>query len=183
MQILKDVVWKSKNADYIGENLSQLEHFILTASKVEELYPTDKELIVAAFLHDIGHQLFSFEVIENLGNRNHESIGAQFLKELGFSERIVFIVQNHVKAKRYLVSKNSEYYDTLSKASQLTLKYQGGFLSQKEVIDCESNPFWKDVISVRECDDKAKNPKEVIDLIKQTQYYLEMCFSLVEKVL
>lgn len=42
------------------------------------------------------------------------------------------IVKNHVNAKRYLVTKNPEYYDKLSEASKGTLVHQGGKMNEEE---------------------------------------------------
>ena len=56
---IKEIMINSHKNNYIGEGISQLEHAILTAIEAEENYPNDYELIVASFLHDIGHQLLN----------------------------------------------------------------------------------------------------------------------------
>ena len=60
------------------------------------------------------------------GIKSHEKIGGDFLRDLGFPERIAKLVENHVQAKRYLTFKYPEYFEKLSKASLQTLSYQGG---------------------------------------------------------
>eukprot|EP00933_Yihiella_yeosuensis_P074840 TRINITY_DN8390_c1_g1_i1.p1 TRINITY_DN8390_c1_g1~~TRINITY_DN8390_c1_g1_i1.p1 ORF type:complete len:134 (-),score=31.29 TRINITY_DN8390_c1_g1_i1:107-508(-) len=40
---------------YIGEPVSQKSHMIQAAMQAEQEFPEDKEVIIAAFLHDIGH--------------------------------------------------------------------------------------------------------------------------------
>lgn len=36
---------------------------------------------------------------------NHEKIGADYLRERGFSEQVAVLVESHVTAKRYLTFK------------------------------------------------------------------------------
>ena len=43
--------------DYIGEDMTQTEHMIRAAMLAEIDNPNNKDLIIAAFLHDIGHLL------------------------------------------------------------------------------------------------------------------------------
>lgn len=38
---------------------------------------------------------------ENVGRMGHETIGAEYLRSLGFSERVCRLVESHVPAKRY----------------------------------------------------------------------------------
>lgn len=59
------------------------------------------------------------------GVKRHEQLGADFLRSLGFSEKIAQLVENHVQAKRYLTFRYPDYYTKLSEASKQTLIYQG----------------------------------------------------------
>lgn len=73
------------------------------------------ELILAALLHDIGQiiPLSSTKEVrmnlksnnsnstENVGRMGHETIGAEYLRSLGFSEKVCRLVESHVPAKRY----------------------------------------------------------------------------------
>jgi predicted HD phosphohydrolase len=60
----------------------------------------------------------------SVGVSGHERIGAEYLRRLGFSEKIASLVEAHVAVKRYLTGTDSKYYDGLSNASKLSLKYQ-----------------------------------------------------------
>lgn len=60
----------------------------------------------------------------SVGVTGHERIGAEYLRNLGFSEKVCQLVESHVPVKRYLIGKYPEYYDGLSAASKLSLKYQ-----------------------------------------------------------
>ena len=72
------------------------------------------------------------------------------------------MVENHVNAKRYLVATNKTYQSKLSEASLQTLAWQGGPMSEPEIILFEQHPFFEDIIKVRLWDEKAKDPDAVL---------------------
>lgn len=76
-------------------------------------------MILGALFHDIGHLVGLDKGLDrmvtggvDLGAKDHETVGEEFLKELGFPSPITDFVKGHVQAKRYLVSKNKEYYNS-----------------------------------------------------------------------
>ncbi len=152
---------KFGNQDYIGEPVSQVEHMCQCA-ELAEAAGADDELVLGAFLHDIGHLCeFAFpekklQHMDQLGIVDHETLGAEFLISKGFSERIAGLVKNHVDAKRYLTAKLPDYYNRLSDASKKTLEFQGGVMTPEEVSEFEMDPGYIDYISVRRWDDEAK---------------------------
>jgi len=155
---------KHGNEDYIGEPVSQLEHMSQAAALAEEEGYED-EVVLAAFFHDIGHLCASSgEAVsmDGFGNADHEKLGADYLRERGFSEKIATLVQSHVIAKRYLTYKYPEYYNQLSEASKATLEFQGGRMTEKEAVDFESNPDAELFIRLRYWDDKAKETNKPI---------------------
>lgn len=101
------------NRDYIGEPVSQQEHMTQCAMLAEkEGYAI--EVILGAFLHDIGHLVGmknNFPSMGEVGTQNHETVGEKFLKDLGFPQTVTSFVRGHVEAKRYLVFKYPDYYD------------------------------------------------------------------------
>jgi phosphonate degradation associated HDIG domain protein len=145
-------------ADYIGEPVSQLEHMSQSAQlAIEEGF--DDEVVLAAFFHDIGHICVMMDQEKNMGGfgvKSHEKIGADFLREKGFSERIAKLVESHVQAKRYLTFKYPEYYNQLSEASKKTLEFQGGIMLESEAILFEANPLFETSILMRKWDEQAK---------------------------
>ena len=147
------------NEDYDGEPVSQLSHMTQCAMQaIKE--GSDNELILGAFLHDIGHLLHHQQETESMGNFgvvDHERIGAEYLKEKGFSERICALVYNHVNAKRFLVATDPQYKAKLSNASKETLKWQGGPMNEEEVQNFRKHPFINDIITVRLWDEQAKH--------------------------
>src|SRR5687768_9280183 len=88
--IVIDLYKKYGNADYIGEPVSQIEHMVQCAM-IAEKEGYDDEIILAALFHDIGHFCEHFMKVEQMaayGVVDHEALGADFLKELGFSDKI-----------------------------------------------------------------------------------------------
>lgn len=154
--------------DYIGEPVSQLEHMSQAAALAkEEGY--DDEVILAAFFHDIGHlcaDAGEAESMDGMGNADHEKLGADYLLERGFSERIAALVQGHVIAKRYLTYKYPEYYSKLSDASKATLSFQGGVMTADEAAAFEQNKNGELIIRLRYWDDMAKQTDTPVDNIE-----------------
>ena len=146
------------NADYIGEPVSQLEHMSQSAQlAMDEGF--DDEVVLASFFHDIGHICVMNNEENNMGGfgvKSHERIGADYLREKGFPERVAKLVENHVQAKRYLTFKYPEYLKQLSEASKKTLEFQGGVMSEQEATLFEYNPLFETSILMRKWDELAK---------------------------
>src|SRR5580692_2814955 len=90
--------------EYAGEKVTQLEHMVQAAQLAAD-QGYDEEVVLAAFLHDIGHICESGHgdnEMDGFGIKDHEEIGAEFLKSRGFSKKVVRLVESHVEAKRYL---------------------------------------------------------------------------------
>lgn len=154
---LFDVLKTGKNKDYIGEDISQLNHALQSAQQALNS-KADLACVIAALFHDIGH-LCSKSNAEQMGiygTVNHEYIGANFLKQKGFGNKVFEIVKAHVDAKRYLVFKDKTYYNNLSSASKQTLELQGGPMTQAEALAFEQLPFFKEKILLRHWDEGAK---------------------------
>jgi Predicted HD phosphohydrolase len=150
---------KHGTSDYIGENISQFEH-MAQAADLAERAGEDLEIILAAFLHDIGHLLeidHPEKHMSTLGVANHEIIAYQYLLSKGFGQKIATLVKNHVDAKRYLVTINPEYYDKLSPASRATLlNHQNGHMTEAELEKFRTDIYFKESIRIRCYDDNAK---------------------------
>lgn len=157
---------KHGSNEYAGEKVSQLEHMVQAAALAKQ-GGYDEEMILAAFLHDIGHicvAAYTNNTMGSFGIVNHEKIGAQYLRNRGFAERIARLVENHVSAKRYLTFKYPEYYEGLSEASKKTLEYQGGRMNPDEAALFESDPLCEDFIEMRRWDELAKEEAQPITL-------------------
>jgi len=153
--------------DYIGEPVSQIEH-MSQAAELAIQENCDDEVVLAAFFHDIGHicvQNNPALKMESFGIKSHEEIGADYLRSHGFSERLAQLVENHVKAKRYLTYKYPEYFEKLSEASKQTLKFQGGVMSKVEANEFERDPLFEASVLLRRWDEEAKEiDTPIIDL-------------------
>lgn len=158
LELIFGLYEKHGHEDYIGEPVSQIEHMCQSAQLAEK-EGFDEETILAAFFHDIGH-LFSHlqpsDSMGGFGTKRHEQIGADYLRRLGFSEKIAKLVENHVQAKRYLTYRKPEYFDLLSEASRQTLIYQGGPMSENEAIEFEQDPLYEASLKMRIWDEEAK---------------------------
>ena len=172
-QIL-DLFEKYGAKDYIGEELTQTEHMVqagmIAIDNIKDIPQEYKnDFVLACFLHDIGHLLAfdkdNIEQMETYGVTKHEKLGADFLRSLGIRYPIPDLVENHVKAKRYLVGKNPEYLKQLSGASKKTLTFQGGPMSQDEIRIFEKDPLFEMSLKIRDFDDKAKiKDKKILGL-------------------
>ncbi|MBV8253812.1 MAG: HDIG domain-containing protein [Chitinophaga sp.] len=161
-----------------GEDVTMLMHMMQSALIAEE-QGFDDEMILAAFLHDIGHFFEEEEQMEGYGTMAHDTLGRRFLQERGFPERLILLVASHVQAKRYLTYSDSAYYDTLSETSKKTLAFQGGPMTEKEAAVFRADPLFEQYIQLRIWDDMGKEtgiPVKETDLQRMKQrilHYLE----------
>lgn len=149
---------KFGNEDYIGEPVSQVEHMSQAAELAME-DGADDEVVLAAFFHDIGHICVMRNTENDMGGygvKSHEKIGAAYLREKGFPEKVAALVEGHVQAKRYLTFLKPSYYQNLSEASKKTLEYQGGVMTPDEAREFERNPLFERMILMRRWDEMAK---------------------------
>jgi predicted HD phosphohydrolase len=68
---------------------------------------------------------------------------------------VVEPIKYHVLAKRYL-AKEKKYFNSLSEASKISLKLQGGVLNKDESKEFEKKDFFKNSIKLRKFDEVAK---------------------------
>jgi len=174
METIKKLFAESGDDAYYGEPVTQLAH-ALQAAQLAEKAGADDETVVAAFLHDIGHLLpveSAEGYMDGYGTVDHERLGADFLRQRGFPEKVAQLIEHHVNAKRYLVYKNPDYFARLSEASLITLEFQGGPMAIEEAKEFEQNPYFRDILQVRGWDEQAKIP----DLpTPDMEYYLAKC--------
>ena len=141
---------------YLGEAVTIAEH-MLQGATIAERNGDPEEIVAAALLHDIGHLLgesgsFSMSDTED---RFHEAAGAGLLEPF-FPKVVVDCCRFHVAAKRYLCATDPGYIDTLSAASVHSLKLQRGPMNAKEAAELETQPNFREIVSVRYLDDAGK---------------------------
>lgn len=160
MEPIANLFAQSGQDAYYGEPVTQLEHALQCAQLAEQA-GADEETVAAAFLHDIGHLLPAESTagyMDGYGTVDHEKLGADYLRERGFSEKVAQLIEHHVNAKRYLVFKRPEYFARLSEASLKTLEFQGGPMTAEEAARFEQNPYFREILQVRGWDEQAKIP-------------------------
>jgi phosphonate degradation associated HDIG domain protein len=138
-----------------GEGVTQIEHAVQCAAlaRADGAVPS---LVVAAFLHDIGHLLVSEADMAASGQDDrHEIAGAQMLADM-FGPAVYEPIALHVSAKRYLCFKDAAYFDALSRASKRSLDLQGGPFDAAGATAFEELPHWRDAVALRRFDDTGK---------------------------
>ncbi|KPQ14121.1 MAG: phosphonate degradation operon associated HDIG domain protein [Algoriphagus marincola HL-49] len=180
LKLIFELYTNHGHEDYIGEPVSQIEHMCQSA-QLAEREGFDSEVILAAFFHDIGHLLNHLENTESLGGfgvKRHEQIGADFLRSLGFPEKIPQLVENHVQAKRYLTFRFPEYLEKLSEASKKTLEFQGGPMDNDEALAFENDHLFDISLLMRNWDEEAKDENIPLpDLEKYISLAREVLYS------
>ena len=140
---------------YIGEKVTISEHMIQTAM-IAEKSKSSNNLICSCLLHDYGHFILEDpdKLVRKKIDGKHEDIGYEYLKKF-FKKEVVEPIKYHVLAKRYL-AKKKKYFNSLSEASKISLKLQGGVLNKKESKEFEKKDFFKQTIKLRKFDEVAK---------------------------
>jgi len=175
LNIVEEIIFNFSNNKslYIGEELTMSEHMIQTAMLAEK-NKCSNDLICSSLLHDYGHFVLEDpnQLVSDHIDGNHETIGANYLKKY-FSNKIIEPILLHVYAKKYL-ARNKKYFDKLSYASKVSLKLQGGIMSDDEAKKFEKNNNHMNAIKLRRFDEGAKNQNIKI---KKIEDYKELLIS------
>ena len=152
---------------YAGEPVTQLQHALQSAHLAAQ-EGAGEELVVAAFLHDLGHLINDqgdTPTLRGIDDR-HEFIALPFLRDL-FGPEVLQPIRLHVDAKRYLCARGhrtmsgAEYWSALSIDSRRSLELQGGIFSEHEADAFRAQPFAEDGVRIRLWDDRAKRADAV----------------------
>ena len=169
---------KTKGADiqYGNEDVTQLEH-ALQCAELAEQHNLPNPTIAAALMHDIGHLLYEDgDPIHKGKDGYHENLGADYLSNY-FKEDVTIPIRAHVDSKRYLSSTEDGYYDSLSEASKLSLKVQGGPFTKEEADQFIKKPFMKEAVEMRRFDDMAKVLNKKTPDLNHFRPYLEEAYK------
>lgn len=150
-----DLFARFGDRDY-GEDVTQRDHALQVAQCAVEDGAPDT-LIAAALLHDIGQFLDGAGDAAAREGRDarHEAAGAAFLRPY-LPPAVVEPIRLHVEAKRFLCSVEPAYRATLSEASVLSLRLQGGPLDAAEADAFRRTAHADDAIRLRRYDDAGK---------------------------
>ena len=151
-----DVVslFAAASQDGYDEAVTQLEHALQCAALACRARAAD-EVVLAALLHDVAHVT---DGGPEEAEGHHGRQGATLLRPF-VPERVAWLVEHHVVAKRYLCAVDPRYTAHLSPASVRSLAVQGPRLPEWERFALESEPWFADAIRIRKWDDAAKDPK------------------------
>jgi predicted HD phosphohydrolase len=132
------------------------EHGLQCAALLKQHFPDDAELQLAGLFHDIGHTLAD--------ECAHGTVGASLVRPV-FGDRVADLIELHVPAKRFLVTRFPGYEELLSPESVVTLRAQGSAMSDAEMEDFERHPLAIEAMYLRLADDRAKVPGLTVDPI------------------
>ena len=147
---------------YAGEPVTQLQHALQSAQLAEQDGASD-ELVVASFLHDLGHLINDqgeTPTLRGIDDR-HEYVALPFLRDL-FGAAVLQPIRLHVDAKRYLCARGdgtvtgAEYWAALSIDSKRSLELQGGIFTDGQAAAFKAEPYSEDGVRLRLWDDRAK---------------------------
>jgi phosphonate degradation associated HDIG domain protein len=151
-------LYEAKGAVAYGERITQSDHALQCAALARGDGAPDA-LMVAALFQDVGHLVLDVQANEGFSlvrdDDRHEALGARILSAL-FGPSVAQPVALHVIAKRWLCTKEPQYGERLSAASQATLIAQGGLLSDEECERFEAHPGFNDALALRTWDDAGK---------------------------
>lgn len=167
-------LYERYGAEAYGEEVTQTEHMVQSAQLAEREGYYD-EVVLAAFLHDIGHLYASATADTSAGAygaTEHAQLGSGYLRQRGFSDRLTRLIENHVRAKRYLTFAQPDYYDELSEASRHTLVLQGGPMDAAEAKAFEQDELFALSLRMRHWDEAAKETGQPISDLSE---YRERC--------
>lgn len=172
---LFDLMAAQGGESYFGEPVTVLEHCLQAAFYAQQA-KSSGELIAAALLHDIGHLLHQEgeDVAEKGHDTRHEELGEALLAR-HLSAAVTEPIRMHVAAKRYLCFAEPDYLGELSPSSLLSLKLQGGPMSEAEAEAFLAQRWASEAVALRRWDDEAKVPELEVPALES---YLPLVASL-----
>ena len=139
---------------YDGEPVDQLQH-ALQCAWLAQAEGDDDDFVIACLLHDIARS----PVVAGIpydGEREHHGEAAARWLTPRVGDRVAWLAEQHVPAKRYLVATDPGYRAQLSEVSERTLQAQGGAMCSDEIEGFRRNQDWERAVSLRRIDDRGK---------------------------
>jgi phosphonate degradation associated HDIG domain protein len=160
-----------------GEDVTQLEH-VLQCGYLAQRDGSSPSLVAAALLHDVGQFIADAgHAAEQHGiDARHEVTGAEYLSRC-FPASVTEPIRLHVEAKRYLCATEPGYAATLSKASELSLRLQGGPMSLREIEQFRRTPYYGEAVRLRRYDDSGKGTDIEVPPLESYRPMLERLIS------
>jgi predicted HD phosphohydrolase len=139
---------------YDGEPVDQLQHALQCAWLGQNAHHDD-DFVIACLLHDIARAPAVAGTRYDGRSEHHGREGGRWLAPR-VGERVAWLAEQHVPAKRYLVATDPEYRAQLSEVSARTLRTQGGAMSAEEIETFRRSPDWQLAVALRRIDDLGK---------------------------
>ena len=159
------VLFAERGGEHHGEVVDQRDHALQCASLARADGAAD-HLVAAALLHDIGHLVGPAAGVRRedpaTADDRHEAIGARWVASR-FGPAVARPIALHVLAKRYRCTVDHDGIDSLSPASTLSLRVQGGLLDDAAVARFRSDPAHAEALTLRSWDEAAKDPGRITD--------------------
>ncbi|KAJ2059592.1 hypothetical protein GGI17_004294 [Coemansia sp. S146] len=160
--------------EYIGGKITRLDH-ALQAAHLAKNEGADEETILAALLLDIGQlspppeqpsntrDKYKFEyhltdVTGNMSDINYDRVGANYLRQLGFSNKTCELIESNVLAKHYLGTFDPTYGDG---AVIVFITLKGDPPSPAEIQEFENDPLFQQKVQLAKWDAAATKATEV----------------------
>jgi gamma-butyrobetaine dioxygenase len=169
VETLADLFAARGERAYLGERVSVATHMLQTGALAQQA-GAGNAVVVAALLHDVGHLVAP---TSHETDAHHEVTGADWLTALGFPPSVTEPVRLHVAAKRFLCAVEPAYLEALSPASVQSLRLQGGPMKATEVEGFRELQYAEAAVTVRRCDDAAKDPQAPTPAFSEFRAVLE----------
>lgn len=160
------------NKYMIQEDITQIDH-CLQAAYIAHLCGAPEDVVIGLLYHDIGQLVGRQDgYIDGDKNKNfdinylhehHDDLGSMWLEEREFPNFVYDLVNYHTLAKVVLCDRDPDYFNNLSKASQISYHFQKEKFKEKIKTKEDYQQFLKhkrleDILAARLCDDMAKIP-------------------------
>jgi predicted HD phosphohydrolase len=167
------------SVEYMGTGITHSEHALQTAY-FARAQGYDNVVVAAALLHGIGHLIglkYDFDIMGNFGIKDHEKIGANWLRNIGMNETTCLLIEKHTEAKRYIVTTSPEYYNTLSESSKAILKLKGDLMSEEELEEFKNNELKQALIVLSIWDEKSKIKNKIVPSLDSYRKAIRLSFN------
>ena len=142
---------------YFNHPVTQLNHASFTAMYAAR-EGFDDDVVVAAFLHDIGNMCTAVGKCHPEPGRSIESTGADYLRMMGFPDQVAWLLENQTKARRYLTSLYPSFFISLEKDRQNEIIAAGGPLPAEEAANFEQQELFRPSIRLAFWDERSNKP-------------------------
>jgi predicted HD phosphohydrolase len=140
------------------EPLSPAQH-MAQCGTLAQVAGYDDEVVLATFFHDIGYILEPEEQVGESGEytlRDCGWLGAAYLRDYGFSERIALLVEGHFEAKRYLALRETQLQEIGDPELRLMPKEADARMTPDEASRFEERIDFLIYLKMREWNEAAR---------------------------